>query len=95
MSLNPVELAVRFAITVHVTPSADRSSLKPDSSEALSIQVRLMMLSLVAVAVRLVGALGTMGAGPLTVPDCLKLETVDEVFVMERLVSAEPAIPIG
>ena len=54
--------APTVAISVKVTPSADRSTLKPSSSIELSVQARLIRLLETAAAVRLLGAAG--GARP-------------------------------
>ena len=53
-------------ICVNVAPSVDRSIRKPDSLEALSVQVRLIRLLDTAVALSVVGAAGAVGAAPLS-----------------------------
>src|SRR3972149_11492924 len=53
-----VELALSMLPRVKLTPSVDRSSLKPASFVELSVQARLMRLDDTVAAVRFVGAAG-------------------------------------
>ena len=53
-------LAAAVAIWVKLTPSGERSTLKPSSLVALSVQTRLIWLAETALALRALGARGTV-----------------------------------
>ena len=65
MSAYVVTFEATSPICVNVAASVDRSIWKPDSLDALSVHVRLIWLVDTAVALKVVGAAGAVGAGPL------------------------------